>query len=78
MSDPVLQRAIRALEWAAQTVHQGHHHGIVFVDPRPHPTIPEAREADPINLDAITWRECPRGFCESIRSEIAAIRERRP
>ncbi len=42
----------KALEWAAQTVHQGHHHEQPY-----------------------TWRECPRGFCASIRHELGVEKE---
>jgi hypothetical protein len=41
------------IAWAAQTVHQAYHHGLTGKN---------------VDLDTVTWQECPRDICLSARS----------
>lgn len=46
------------LRWVAQTVHQAYHHGPYSGG----------------DLDRITWRECPKDICASIRDLLGGHR----
>lgn len=70
---PALRRAIKAIASLAQTVHQSHHRGLLMTNIRSNPDGSPTRVYDPLNLDAITWRSCPKPVCTNARTEIGEI-----
>lgn len=68
-----LRRAIALAAWSASIAHQAYHHGLLATNVRPNPDGSDSKVYDPVNLDALTWRSCPKNLCASTRTEIAEV-----